>query len=216
MRPAWQQARSAVRRRRGRANNHVLRSRWIRSCTARALTGLRRSGSGLSKEHGSACLASRRSHEQWFLTTRCLSMRGAKIRDFAWACRKSHIAGQKCASPEGADIPDFFTSSTGPHLAAFYLAIARSGVCVPPVLRCPSLNCDLIKTRRTTQAAVCVQTHCSRYADFLATARASCSPDRPRPGRRSCGGCACCLQIERRKATSRRVSVGRGNVRCCG
>jgi hypothetical protein len=41
-------------------------------------------------------------------------------------------------------------------------------------------------------------------------------PDRPKPGRRSCGGCARCLQIGRRKATSRRDSVGRGNGRSCG
>jgi hypothetical protein len=42
------------------------------------------------------------------------------------------------------------------------------------------------------------------------------SPDRAKSGRRSCDGCARCLQIERRKATSRWVSVERGNVRCCG
>jgi hypothetical protein len=48
---------------------------------------------------------------------------------------------------------------------------------------------------------------------LLAAACASCSSDRPRPGGTSCGGCARCLQIERRKATSGPVSV---NVRCCG
>jgi len=34
--------------------------------------------------------------------------------------------------------------------------------------------------------------------------------------RRSCGGRARCLQIERRTATSRRLSIGRGSVRCWG
>jgi hypothetical protein len=40
--------------------------------------------------------------------------------------------------------------------------------------------------------------------------------DRAKPGRRSCDGCAPCLQIGRRNATSGRVSVGRGKVRYCG
>jgi hypothetical protein len=32
-------------------------------------------------------------------------------------------------------------------------------------------------------------------------------------GRESCGGCAHCLRIERRKVTSKRLSAGRGDVR---
>src|SRR5713101_3175857 len=54
------------------------------------------------------------------------------------------------------------------HLAAFYLAIARSAVCASPVPHNYSLSCDLTRIRRSAQAAVSVQTHCSRYVDSLA------------------------------------------------
>src|SRR5260370_28488994 len=50
----------------------------------------------------------------------------------------------------------------------FYLAIARSAVCASPVPHNSSLSCDLTRTRRSAQAAVSVQTHCSRYVDSLA------------------------------------------------
>jgi hypothetical protein len=72
--------------------------------------------------------------------------RGARIREFAWTCGKAHIAGRKCTSLQGTDIPDFFNSATGAHIAPFYLALARSAVCAPPILRCPSPNCDQTKT----------------------------------------------------------------------
>jgi hypothetical protein len=94
--------------------------------------------------------------------------RGARIREFAWTCGKSHIAGRKRTSLQGTDTPDFFSSPTGAHIAPFYLAIGRSVVCTPPVLRCPSLNCDQTKIWRSAQAAVFVQTHCSPDADSLA------------------------------------------------
>ena len=48
---------------------------------------------------------------------------------------------------------------------AFYLAIARSAGCASPVTH---NSCDLTRTRRSAQAAVSVQTYCSRYADFSA------------------------------------------------
>jgi hypothetical protein len=97
------------------------RSRLRAGGAGRALTGQRRSGSGAPSGHGSACLASRRSQDQWSLTTRCLSMRGARIRDFAWACGKSHAAGRKRTSLQDTDIPAFFSSPTGAHLAPFIL-----------------------------------------------------------------------------------------------
>jgi hypothetical protein len=50
----------------------------------------------------------------------------------------------------------------------FYLAIARSAVCASPVPHNSSLSCDLTRTRRSAQAAVSVQTHCSRYVDSSA------------------------------------------------
>src|SRR5882724_1884734 len=73
----------------------------------------------------------------------------------------------------------------------FYPALARSTVSAPPVLRCPSLNCDQTKnyTKRPKQQSP------SRLiavvlSGSLVAARGSCSPDRPKPGHRSCGGCA--------------------------
>lgn len=42
------------------------------------------------------------------------------------------------------------------------------GVCAPPVQRNSSLSCDLTRTRRSAEAAVSVQTHCSSYVDSLA------------------------------------------------
>jgi hypothetical protein len=54
-----------------------------------------------------------------------------------------------------------------PHSrAGLYLAVRRSAACAAPILRRPSPNCDLTKTRRNTQAAVSVQAHCSGCADL--------------------------------------------------
>jgi hypothetical protein len=71
-------------------------------------------------------------------------------------------------SCEVLDVSAFLSHPTAPHLAAFYLAIARSAVCASPVPHNSSLSCDLTRTRRSAQAAVSVQTHCSRYVDSLA------------------------------------------------
>jgi hypothetical protein len=71
-------------------------------------------------------------------------------------------------SREALDVSAFLSRPTAPHLAAFYLAIARSAVCASPVPHNSSLSCDLTRTRRSAQAAVSVQTHCSRYVDSLA------------------------------------------------
>src|SRR6266568_1513881 len=71
-------------------------------------------------------------------------------------------------SCEVLDVSAFLSHPTAPHLAAFYLAIARSAVCASPVPHNSSLSCDLTRTRRSAQAAVSVQIHCSRYVDSLA------------------------------------------------
>jgi len=71
-------------------------------------------------------------------------------------------------SCEVLDVSAFLSHPTAPHLAAFYLAIARSAVCASPVPHNSSLSCDLTRIRRSAQAAVSVQTHCSRYVDSLA------------------------------------------------
>lgn len=71
-------------------------------------------------------------------------------------------------SCEVLDVPAFLSHPIAAHLAPFYLAIARSAVCASPVPHNSSLSCDLTRTRRSAQAAVSVQTHCSRYVDSLA------------------------------------------------
>jgi hypothetical protein len=71
-------------------------------------------------------------------------------------------------SCEVLDVPAFLSHPTAAHLAPFYLAIAGSAVCASPVPHNSSLSCDLTRTRRSAQAAVSVQTHCSRYVDSLA------------------------------------------------
>src|SRR5260370_34968956 len=71
-------------------------------------------------------------------------------------------------SCEVLDVPAFLSHPTAAHLAPFYLAIARSAVCASPVPHNSSLSCDLPRTSRSAQAAVSVQTNCSRYADSLA------------------------------------------------
>src|ERR1700704_6197729 len=71
-------------------------------------------------------------------------------------------------SCEVLDVSAFLSHPTAPHLAAFYLAIARSAVCASPAPHNSSLSCDLTRIRRSAQAAVSVQTHCSRYVDSLA------------------------------------------------
>ena len=53
-------------------------------------------------------------------------------------------------SREVLDVSAFLSHPTAPHLAAFYLAIARLAVCFLPSLRDPSPNCDWIKNRPST------------------------------------------------------------------
>jgi hypothetical protein len=107
-------------------------------------------------------------------------------------------------------------SEASANVSSLYLALHRSAFCAPPTLRVPSPKRDRPKTRPSTPAADSEQVRCSRCTQSLATARASCVAGLSEARRNSCGGCASCLQIGCRKGTSRRVSVGRGNVRCCG
>jgi hypothetical protein len=83
-------------------------------------------------------------------------------------CASSKAVARKWTSRQVAELSAFFSHPTGPHLAAFILPIARSAVCASPVPHNSSLSCDLTRTRRSAQAAVSVQTHCSRYVDSLA------------------------------------------------
>ena len=96
---------------------------------------------------------------------------------------------------------------------ALYPALVRSAVCAASILRCPSLKHDLTKAARSIRAALSVQNHCRARADLWRPHSMSCMPNRSRLGSESCGGCARCLRIKRRKATSERHSAGRGDVR---
>ena len=140
----------------------------------------------------------------------------ARCRNCRWLSGLDESAGVVCrTSREVLDVPALLPHPTAPHLAAFYLAIARSSVGSPPFLRGPSLNCDPKKIRPSTLAGGSAQVHCSRDAGSLVAARASRVARSSEARTQGCGGCAGSLQIGSRKATDRRVSVGRGNVGCC-
>jgi hypothetical protein len=139
-------------------------SRRSRSRTARALTGLRRSGSGAPSGYGGV----------W--------TRGAQSLDCSTCCANWHTVMLSCTLCQASDLFVLFCRPTAPHLAPFI---------------------DLTKTRRSNPAAVSVQTHRSGCADLGRPHSTSCSPNRPKSGRRSCGGR---LQIGRRKTTGTRLS----------
>jgi hypothetical protein len=111
-------------------------------------------------------------------------------------------------SCEVLDASAFLSHPTAPHLAAFYLAIARSAVCASPVPHNSSLSCDLTRTRRALRQQFPCRLIAAAMSTLWRAARASCSPNGPKPGRRSCIGCARCLLIERRKTASRRSRSG--------
>jgi hypothetical protein len=134
-------------------------SRRSRSRAARALMGVRRSGSGAPSGHGldprsigRAKARGARSAMQSF-GSECISDRGstAAPRVVPSQAVQSNVQTNTCdqnrpAAPRG-----------------FYLAIARSAVCAPPILRCPSPNCDQTKTRSRISAALSVQVRCSLF-----------------------------------------------------
>jgi hypothetical protein len=116
-----------------------------------------------------------------------------------------------------SDLFVLFCRPTVPHAAAFILpSLGRQSACRRP---CAILRQTAIgqKTRPSTPGSTfragSLQSVCR--LDGCTNAR-RVSLDRRKLGCGSCGGCARCLQNGRRKAASRRVSVGRGNVRCCG
>ena len=128
------------------------------------MTGLGRSGRGSPGDHGSDLLSisviqargAQGAIENF--DAACFSDRGSTSTPRVVPCRlfKNDVHTDACdqnrpAAPRG-----------------FYLAIARSAVCASPVPHNSSLSCDLTRTRRSAQAAVSVQTHCSRYVDSLA------------------------------------------------
>jgi len=114
-------------------------------------------------------------------------------------------------SREVLHVPALLPHPTAPHLAAFYLALTRSAVCAPPSLREPAPKCDQTKKRPSNHVsslrACSLQSICRVFGDCT---RVTVSPSRSRQRRRSCGGRARCLQIGRRRATSRRLLVRRG------
>ena len=101
---------------------------------------------------------------------------------------------------------------------AFYLALKRSVVSSSPIAREPSPKCDQTKTRPSITGAGPAHVCCTGCAESLLTARASCSPERPKLERRRCGRCARCFADRTRKATSRRgrsdVAMSSGTADC--
>jgi hypothetical protein len=160
----------------------------------------------------------------------------------ARTCYQSHGEREVYAVPRKALMSDRLLRRSGPaHLAwcrgrlsknnvqtsayghvrpaahrGFYLAIARSAVCAPPVLRCPSLNCDQTKPGQAPRQ----QFPCRLIAVVMPTLWWPHVRHVRQMDRSQDAGAAAVVPVVCRsdagKATSRRVSVGRGNVRCCG
>jgi hypothetical protein len=94
--------------------------------------------------------------------------------DCSMSCTNWHACRVFSRTSRGvSDLSMLFRRPTAPHLAAFYLAIARSAGSSSPFLRGPSPNCDQTKTRPSATGAGSAHVRCSRYAESLMTARAS-------------------------------------------
>jgi hypothetical protein len=158
---------------------------------------------------GPATVRQRRAKRSW-LCACCSSRRntrGAHSFDCSMSCAKRHAVMLSRTLRQVSDLSMLFCRPTAPHLAAFYLAIARSAVSSPPFLRDPSTNCDRTKKpdqtprQRIPRKFVAVDM-LNLWRPHGALRVGGSSEAR----RRSCGGSARCLQIGHRKATSRRPS----------
>jgi hypothetical protein len=147
----------------------------------------------------------------------CCLPRGARIGAGSKGWTNRQAVELFRTSREVLDVSAFLGHPTAPHLAAFYLALTRSAVCAPPSLREPAPKCDQTKNQvqhlGSTFRAGSLQSLCRLYGR---TNVRRVSRGRRKVRRGSRGGCARCLQNGRRKAASRQVSAGRGNVRYCG
>jgi hypothetical protein len=85
-----------------------------------------------------------------------------------------HVVALFRTSRGVSDLSTLFCHPTAPHLAAFYLAIARPAACFPPSLRDPSPNCDRTKN----------QTKHAEYPidnEFVLDPARYCDPAAPQP-----------------------------------
>jgi hypothetical protein len=170
---------------------------------------------------GPAAVRQRRAKRSWLRAYCSLgrNTRGAHSLDCSMSCAKRHAVMLSRTLRQVSDLSMLFCRSTAPHLAAFYLAIARSAVCAPPILRGPSPNCDQTKTRSRISAAHSVQVRCSRHADSLVYERASCVAGSTEAGTRELRR-LCPLFAERaQEGGGKQTGLSRtwcGNVRCCG
>jgi hypothetical protein len=119
--------------------------------------------------------------------------------------------GELAAGPETqlSDLFVLFCRPTGPHLAAFILPLL--GRRSAPCQSCAVLRQTAI--RQKSGRASRQHIPCRFVAVVMPTVRCTnvrhLLPGRRKLRRGSCGGCARCLQNERRKAASRQVSVER-------
>jgi hypothetical protein len=140
----------------------------------------------------------------------CCLPRGARIGAGSKGWTNRQAVASFRTSCEVLDASAFLSDPTAPHLAAFYLAIARSAVSPSPFLRGPSPNCDRTKTGQAPLGAGFVQVRSSRYAGSLVTARrVTCRPiDQSQDVR----ALAAVLVICRSSAGSRQADGSRSNV----
>jgi hypothetical protein len=163
-----------------------------------------------------AAVRQRCAKRSWHCVSRSWrrNTRGAHSFDYSMSCAKQHAVMLSRTLRQVSDLSTLFCRPTAAHLAPFYLAIARHrsvGGLRPavPTLSFAELRSDKNHAKHPGSIfrADTLQALCRLFGG-------SCSPDGPKPGRRSCNGCGRCLQVGRRSTTSTRRSFGR--VRFCG
>jgi hypothetical protein len=167
---------------------------------------------------GPAAVRQRRAKRSWPCACRSLSRntRGAHSFDCSMSCAKRHAVMLPRTLRHVSDLAMLLCRPTVPHAAAFILpspgrrsALRRS---------CAVLRQTAIRQKPGPASRQHIP--CRFVAVVMPTLRCTnvrrVSPRSTELGHGSCGSCARCLQNGRRRAATRPVSVGRGNVRCCG
>jgi hypothetical protein len=117
-------------------------------------------------------------------------------------CQNAHRAGSLTC-------PAFFRHPTG-RTSRLLSCLARSVVCAPQILHCPSPNCDQTKTNSSISAADSVQVHCSRYADSMGVRTGVMR--RPVDGRCDAGAAATAPVVRRTGAGRRQPDRSQSDV----
>jgi hypothetical protein len=144
-------------------------SRGSRARAARALTGLRRAGSGSRQ-----AIMDRRSR------------RGARISDFVQPCAMSQTASQKRTSLQQADAIAFFHSPTGAHIAPFILPSSVGGL-LPAVAARSSDKLRLDKNGPGTRQQIPRKFIAADSTNLWSPRVRHVLLAHAKPGRRSCG-----------------------------